>query len=93
VFFSAAEWRRLLRNNKSKPRQEIMVKSKLALGALLTLTLAGCMQDPATRGLAGGAAGLVLADALDTNLATGAVIGGLAGVASCGIDVGLPACN
>ncbi len=70
-----------------------MVKSKLVLGALFVLSLAGCMQDPATRGLAGGAAGLVLADALDTNLATGAVIGGLAGVASCGIDIGLPACN
>jgi osmotically inducible lipoprotein OsmB len=51
------------------------------------------MQDPATRGLAGAGAGVLLADALDTNLATGAVIGGLAGVATCGVDVGLPACN
>jgi osmotically inducible lipoprotein OsmB len=86
-------YRKISHNNKPNPRQEIMVKSKLVLGALFILSLAGCMQDPATRGLAGGAAGLVLADALDTNLATGAVIGGLAGVASCGIDIGLPACN
>lgn len=70
-----------------------MVKSKLVMGTIFILSLAGCMQDPATRGLAGGAVGLVLADALDTNLATGAVIGGLAGVASCGINIGLPACN
>jgi osmotically inducible lipoprotein OsmB len=80
-------------NNKPNPRQEIMVKSKLVLGTLFILSLAGCMQDPATRGLAGAGAGVLLADALDTNIATGAVIGGLAGVATCGIDLGLPACN
>ncbi|MES2143449.1 MAG: hypothetical protein V4516_03635 [Pseudomonadota bacterium] len=70
-----------------------MFASKLVLGSLVTLTLAGCMQDPATRGLAGAGAGVLLADALDSNLATGAVIGGLAGVATCGVNVGLPACN
>ena len=43
--------------------------------ALLTLPVAGCMQDPASRGLAGAAAGGLLADATDNDLLTGAVIG------------------
>ncbi len=53
--------------------------------ALLTLPLAGCLQDPASRGLAGAAAGAVVADATDNNALTGAVIGGLAGAASCSL--------
>ena len=63
------------------------------LFALLTLPLSACMQDPASRGIAGAAAGALVADALDTNMATGAVIGGLAGVASCGVELGLPPCQ
>ena len=60
--------------------------------ALLTLPVAGCMQDPASRGLAGAAAGGLLADATDNDALTGAVIGGLAGVASCSIP-GTAGCN
>jgi len=64
----------------------------IAMLALLTLPLAGCLDDPATRGLTGAAGGAVIADALDTNVLTGAVIGGLAGAASCSVDVGLGRC-
>ncbi len=68
------------------------MRKTLLLLTLLTLPLAACMQDPASRGLAGAAAGVVVADAFDGNLVTGALIGGLAGAATCGVDVGLPPC-
>jgi osmotically inducible lipoprotein OsmB len=68
------------------------MRKSLILFALLTLPLAGCLQDPASRGLAGAAAGAVIADATENDLVTGALIGGLAGAATCGIEVGLPPC-
>lgn len=69
------------------------MRKSLILFALLTAPLAGCMQDPASRGLAGAAAGAVIADATKGDILTGAVIGGLAGAASCGIELGLPPCR
>ena len=69
------------------------MRESLVLFALLTLPLAGCMQDPASRGLAGAVAGAAIADALDENMVAGAALGGLAGAASCGIEIGLPACQ
>ena len=59
------------------------MRKSLILLAMLTLPLAGCMDDPASRGLGGAAAGAVLASATDNNALTGALIGGLAGAASC----------
>lgn len=59
------------------------MRKTLILLSLLTLPLAGCMDDPATRGLGGAAAGALLAGATDNNALTGAIIGGLAGAASC----------
>lgn len=67
------------------------MRKSLILFALLTTPLAGCLQDPASRGLAGATAGAVLADATENDVLTGAIIGGLAGAASCGVP-GLPAC-
>lgn len=69
------------------------MRKSLVLFALLTLPLAGCMQDPASRGLAGAVAGAAIADALDENMVAGAALGGVAGYASCGIEIGLPACQ
>ncbi|MBN8630108.1 MAG: hypothetical protein J0L76_04545 [Rhodobacterales bacterium] len=69
------------------------MRKSLIVFALLSTSLAGCMQDPASRGMAGAAAGALVADATDSDMLTGAVIGGLAGVATCGIEVGLPPCN
>jgi osmotically inducible lipoprotein OsmB len=69
------------------------MRKSLIVFALLSTALAGCMQDPTSRGVAGAAAGAIVADATDGNLFTGALIGGLAGVATCGIEVGLPPCN
>jgi hypothetical protein len=69
------------------------MRKSLILFTLLTAPLAGCMQDPASRGLAGAAAGAVIADATKGDILTGAVIGGLAGAASCGIELGLPPCR
>ena len=68
------------------------MRKSLILIAVLTMPLAGCLQDPASRGLAGAAAGAAIADVTDNNAVTGAVIGGLAGAASCGVNLGLPAC-
>ncbi|WP_225027846.1 hypothetical protein [Xinfangfangia pollutisoli] len=69
------------------------MRKTVLLFALLTAPLAGCMQDPTSRGLAGAATGALLADVTDNDMVTGAVIGGLAGVASCGIELGLPPCQ
>lgn len=68
-----------------------MHKSVLLMVSLI-LPLAGCLQDPASRGLAGAAAGAAIADVTDNNAVTGAVIGGLAGAATCGVNIGLPPC-
>ncbi|MGQ0565196.1 MAG: hypothetical protein ACT4OK_09000 [Gemmobacter sp.] len=65
----------------------------LLLAVAAVSSLAGCLQDPASRGLAGAATGALIADATDGSLVTGALIGGLAGVATCGVNLGLPACN
>lgn len=69
------------------------MRKSLLVFALLTAPLAGCMQDPASRGLAGAAAGALIADATKSDVLTGAVIGGLAGAATCGIELGLPPCQ
>jgi hypothetical protein len=69
------------------------MRKSLFLVVLLTTPLAGCMQDPASRGLAGAAAGALVADALDENIIAGAALGGLAGAATCGIELGLPPCR
>ena len=69
------------------------MRKSLVVFALLSTSLAGCLQDPTSRGVAGAATGALIADATDSNMLTGAVIGGLAGVATCGIEVGLPPCN
>jgi hypothetical protein len=55
----------------------------LLLAALAALSLAGCMATPTERALGGAVAGAVVADVTDNNAVTGAVIGGLAGAASC----------
>jgi hypothetical protein len=68
------------------------MRKTLLLLTILTVPLAACMQDPASRGLAGAAAGAVLADATENDVLTGALIGGLAGAATCGVDLGLPPC-
>ena len=58
---------------------------KIIVLLLIATPLAGCMQDPGTRGLAGAVVGAAIADATDENLIAGAAIGGLAGAASCAI--------
>jgi osmotically inducible lipoprotein OsmB len=68
------------------------MQKSIILFVLLTAPLAGCLQDPASRGLAGAAAGALIADGLDENMLAGAALGGLAGVATCGIELGLPPC-
>jgi osmotically inducible lipoprotein OsmB len=68
------------------------MRKSLILFTLLSMPLAGCLQDPASRGVAGAAAGALVADALDENIIAGAAIGGLAGAATCGIELGLPPC-
>lgn len=68
------------------------MRRSILLLALFTLPLAGCMQDPASRGLAGAATGALVADATGGSAINGALIGGLAGVATCGVNLGLPPC-
>ena len=69
------------------------MRRSLIAFALLTLPLSACMQDPASRGIAGAAAGALVADALDENMVAGAALGALAGAATCGIELGLPPCQ
>ncbi|WP_430464820.1 hypothetical protein [Tabrizicola sp.] len=52
---------------------------------LIATPLAGCLQDPGSRGLAGAVVGAAIADNQDTKIVNGAIIGGLAGVASCSL--------
>ena len=68
-----------------------MRNTLLLLAALSTFAVAGCVQTPGTRALGGAAAGAVISDATGGSALTGAVIGGLAGAASCGVP-GLPRC-
>lgn len=68
------------------------MQKSIILFAILAMPLAGCMQDPASRGIAGAAGGALLADILDQNVIAGAALGGLAGAATCGIEIGLPPC-
>lgn len=69
------------------------MRKTLVIFTLLAMPLAGCMQDPASRGVAGAAAGALVADALDENMVAGAALGALAGAATCGIELGLPPCQ
>lgn len=62
-----------------------MRKSFVAFALLAVTALAGCMQDPTSRGLAGAVAGAAVADAMDENMVAGAALGGLAGAASCNV--------
>lgn len=54
------------------------IKSLAAVA--LVATLGGCLQTDAERGLAGAAAGALVADATDNSALTGALLGGAAGV-------------
>lgn len=64
----------------------------LLLAAAAAATLAGCMQTPQDRALAGAVAGALIADATDENMVAGGALGALAGAASCGVP-GLPPCR
>ena len=46
------------------------MRKSLFLLAVLTLPLAGCMDDPASRGLGGAAAGAILGGATDNKFAS-----------------------
>lgn len=66
---------------------------KLVLPALLApVLLAGCLDTTTERALGGAVAGAVIADVTDNSAVTGALIGGAAGVLSCGAP-GLPRCT
>ncbi|WP_420859312.1 hypothetical protein [Marivivens marinus] len=68
-----------------------MRKISLALAAIAITGLSACLDSDLERGLAGAAAGAVVADATGGNVVTGALIGGAAG-ATCD-DFGVSACN
>lgn len=68
-----------------------MHKTILFFAAAAVLGLAGCINTDLERGLAGAAAGALLADAVGGNTLTGALIGGAAG-ATCD-DFGAKACQ
>jgi hypothetical protein len=64
----------------------------LRVGAViaLVLPLAGCLENDTERALAGAAAGALIADATENDVATGAIIGAGAG-AFCD-DLNVPGC-
>ncbi len=57
--------------------------SAVLLSFVAALSVAGCVDSAGNRAIGGAVAGAVLADVTDNSVATGAVIGGLAGAASC----------
>lgn len=64
---------------------------KIAIAAVLVGSLAGCFENDAQRGVAGAVAGGAIAGATGGSVATGALIGGAAGV-FCR-DAGAQACR
>ncbi|PKP72808.1 MAG: hypothetical protein CVT84_16835 [Alphaproteobacteria bacterium HGW-Alphaproteobacteria-6] len=68
-----------------------MRTTRILLGLALVGGLAGCLETDAERGVAGAAAGALIADATDNSVITGAAIGGLAGV-FCD-DLNVPGCQ
>ncbi len=60
-----------------------MHKIVLLLAVAAPLGLAACVDTPGNRALGGAVAGAAVADLTDNSAVTGAVIGGLAGAASC----------
>lgn len=55
-----------------------IIKSFIAIAAVATL--AGCLENDTERGVAGAAAGALIADATGNSAVTGAIIGAGAGV-------------
>ncbi|SMX33117.1 hypothetical protein [Octadecabacter ascidiaceicola] len=56
-----------------------MLKFRLILAATAIASLSACLDNDLERGLAGAAAGAVIADATGGNVVTGAVAGGAVG--------------
>ncbi|MBT8412227.1 MAG: hypothetical protein KJP02_10585 [Octadecabacter sp.] len=56
-----------------------MLHLRLILAAAAVASLSACLDNDLERGLAGAAAGAVIADATGGNVVTGAVVGGAAG--------------
>jgi hypothetical protein len=56
-----------------------MLKFRLILAATAIASLSACLDSDLERGLAGAAAGAVIADATGVDPITGAVVGGAAG--------------
>ena len=56
-----------------------MLKFRLILAATAIASLSACLDNDLERGLAGAAAGAVIADATGGDAVTGAVVGGAAG--------------
>jgi hypothetical protein len=69
-----------------------MRKTPFLLALLVATGLAGCMQTPTERGIAGAVVGAGIADATDENMVAGAALGALAGAATCGVP-GLQPCR
>ncbi|AKS46764.1 hypothetical protein SAMN05444287_1887 [Octadecabacter temperatus] len=56
-----------------------MLKFRLILAATAIASLSACLDNDLERGLAGAAAGAVIADATGGDAVTGAIVGGAAG--------------
>jgi len=56
-----------------------MLHFRLILAAAAIASLSACLDNDLERGIAGAAAGAVIADATGGNVVTGAVVGGAAG--------------
>ncbi|WP_420860900.1 hypothetical protein [Algirhabdus cladophorae] len=64
----------------SAPHMQIRIGTILAMATITVI--AACGDTEVSRGLTGAAAGAVVADVTDNNVATGALIGAAAGVLS-----------
>lgn len=64
-----------------------MLKKSWIIGVVAMAGLTACLDTDLERGLAGAAAGAVVADAVGGNAAAGAIIGGAAGVVCDDVNV------
>jgi hypothetical protein len=78
--FGRREYARIVFHINSNRRKSRMRYTRIIVAVALVGSLAGCLQNDAERGVAGAAAGAVIADATGNSAVTGAIIGAGAGV-------------
>jgi hypothetical protein len=80
LLFDGGECAKIGCEKNPNRRKSRMRYTRIIVAVALVGSLAGCLQNDAERGVAGAAAGAVIADATGNSAVTGAIIGAGAGV-------------